>query len=185
MGSDKVLLPIESRTFLSHICEIVCPHFQRTVVVAADRQLLPDLPADVCIVRDSVAGAGPLAGLVTGLTESRNLQPDLCHIWLGSCDAPFVNLRVIDHMLETAHTRDAVVVRHAGRVQPLGGIYRTAILPIARQLVENGELRLKRLPHLLDPEILEAETLRNLDPDLAFLRNINTPEEYQRYIVND
>ncbi len=185
MGSDKLLLPIEGRSFLRHICEIVRPHFRRTVVVAAGQQLLPELPTDVCVVRDSVADAGPLAGLLTGLRESKSLQPDLCHIWLGSCDAPFVSLRVIDHMLEMARTRDAVVVRHAGRVQPLGGVYRTGILPIARQLIENGERRLNRLPHVLNSEILDADTLRNLDPDLAFLRNINTPEDYQRYVVDD
>ena len=183
MGTDKSLLDIDGRSFLRHICEIVRPHFRTTVVVAAALQVMPELPADVCVVRDSAADAGPLAAMLTGMENLRIVQPELEHVWLGSCDAPFVSPGVIDHMMGMSHQGDAVVVRHHGRIQPLGGIYRTGILSVTRRLIQHGERRLHRLPQSVKLKILDADSLRKLDPKLAFLRNINTPEDYRRYVV--
>ncbi|MCH2210662.1 MAG: molybdenum cofactor guanylyltransferase [Fuerstiella sp.] len=184
MGSDKALLLVEGRPFLTHICSIINSHFQQTVVVAAEGQRLPELPAGVSVVRDSLPNAGPLAGLLTGLEQTEKLCPKPVKIWLGSCDTPFVSLQVIDRLLVAGADSDAVLVQHADCVQPFGGIYRTGIQQIARQLIERGERRLSSLPGALNTRIIDSGTLRDLDPELEFLRNINTQQDYERYVLS-
>ena len=184
MGTDKSELLIEGESFLSRICRIVGPCVETTVVVAAQNQQLPELPASVCIVRDALPDAGPLAGLLSGLESLRIRQPHIQYCWVGSCDAPFVNSRLIGHLLQTCGDKDATVVRHVGRIQPLGGVYHTRVLEAVRRLVDSGERRLNELPLHLQAEVIDAESLRHHDPELAFLRNVNTPEDYQRYVAD-
>ena len=184
MGTDKSLLLIDGQPFLSYVCETIAPRFNMTIVVAAEDQRLPELPATVDVVRDAVLDAGPLAGLLTGLEElrQRDRPPEI--IWLGCCDAPLVNLDVINRLLTMVDSRDAAVVRYAGRIQPLGGVYRTAILATVRRMIAAGERRLQQLPLALNTELINAEELRDLDPNLDCLKNINTPEDYQRYVTD-
>ncbi|MCH2202498.1 MAG: molybdenum cofactor guanylyltransferase [Fuerstiella sp.] len=183
MGTDKSLLLIEGRPFLSHICSVINSHFQQTVVVAADGQRLPELPGNVSIVRDSLPNAGPLAGLLTGLERSADQCPELTRIWLGCCDAPFVNLPVIDRLLAADCDSDAVVVQHEDCVQPFGGVYRTGIQEVVASLVERGDRRLSSLPGALRTRIIDSGTLRDLDPELEFLRNVNTQQDYEQYVM--
>lgn len=184
MGRDKSFLLIDGQPFLSHICDVIRPHFRITVVVAADQQELPPLPPEVRTARDAVPDGGPLPGLLTGLDAMCDVQPALERIWLGSCDTPLVNLQVIDRLLDVANSEDAVVVRQSGKIHPFGGVYRTGIRPTVDRLIAAGERRLQQLPLALDTRVMESEGLRDVDPQLEFLANINTPEDYQRHIVD-
>ncbi len=180
MGQDKAWLLIDGETFLNRICRIVDPCFDLVVVVAARNQNLPEIPATVQVVRDTMPDAGPLAGLLTGLQEIQRRQPDSEHCWLGSCDTPFVNPSIIQHLQMTLRHQDAVVVQQADRIQPFGGVYRFGIQEIVQQLIDSGERRLNQLAQRICTEFIDAEELRIYDPDLAFLRNFNTPDDYER-----
>ncbi len=182
MGRDKALLPIDEESFLERICRVARTFFSSTIVVAAEDQQLATPHPDVTIVRDELPDAGPLAGLLTGLQTLQQLPPECSHFWLTGCDAPFVSLPVIQRLLETISDDDAALVRVDDQIQPLGGIYRTDILPTVQQLVSSGERRLRQLPQHLSCQLLQADSLTELDPELLFLRNINTPEDYRRFV---
>jgi molybdopterin-guanine dinucleotide biosynthesis protein A len=184
MGTDKSELLIEGESFLSRICRIVGPCVETTVVVAAQDQSLPELPTSVGVVRDALPDAGPLVGLLSGFEDIRSRQPHIQHCWVGNCDAPFVNSRLIGHLLQMCGDNAATVVRYAGRIQPLGGVYHIRVLETVRRLVDSGERRLNQLLQHVQTEVIDAEALRKYDPELTFLRNVNTPEDYQRYVVD-
>src|SRR5579875_1511202 len=67
MGRPKAWLPFGPERLLQRVVRLVGAVARPIVVVAAPGQDLPDLPAEVGIVRDPVAGRGPLAGLAAGL----------------------------------------------------------------------------------------------------------------------
>jgi molybdopterin-guanine dinucleotide biosynthesis protein A len=67
MGRPKAWLPLDAETLLQRIVRLVGQVAHPVVVVAAAGQPLPDLPADVWIVRDERNNAGPLEGLRAGL----------------------------------------------------------------------------------------------------------------------
>lgn len=183
MGRDKAMLTINGEPFLSRICRLVAPRFGATIVVAAEGQSLPLLATTVRVVRDLIPDGGPLAGLLSGLQALEEHAPEVSRFWLGGCDAPFVSLSVIDTLLATPGDWEAVVVAEAGRIQPFGGVYRTSVAGTVNALVESGERRLVELNRQVRTETVDAELLRQHDGDLAFLRNINTQDDYRKYVV--
>ena len=63
---------------------------------------------------------------------------------------------------------------------PLCALYQTAIWRKAKLLLEKGERRLLALVNVCRVQIVEQEALIQVDPDLRFLINTNTPQWYQR-----
>lgn len=183
MGRDKALLPVSDEVFLERICRIVTPAAGVVIVAAAEDQKVPELGTHVRVVTDLLPDAGPLAGLLTGLQELRRLRPELTHAWLAGCDAPFVCPPVIARLRKLIGNADAVVVEHRKQLQPLGALYNIRILSVVSRLIESGRRSLHQLLQEIECTHVEAESFRDLDPELAFLRNINTPEDYERYII--
>ena len=108
--------------------------FAEAVVVAAPEQELPDLP--VVLVRDHVAYQGPVSGIYHGLNAA---TMDVCFV--TSCDAPFLNLRLIAHLVSRSSDVDVVVPFWHERLQPLHAVYQTARVAALETQLERGELR--------------------------------------------
>ena len=108
--------------------------FAETVVVAAPDQELRSLP--VALVRDQVAYQGPVSGIYHGLKAATK---EVCFV--TSCDAPFLNLSLISHLLSQIPDCDVVVPFWQERFQPLHAVYRRSVAPLLHEQLERGELR--------------------------------------------
>jgi molybdenum cofactor guanylyltransferase len=73
----------------------------------------------------------------------------------------------------------AAVPRVGDRLHPLAAAYRVAVLPVVRESLTADRLRLTDLFGLVSTRVIEAEELLGADPDLASLRNVNSPDEYE------
>lgn len=177
MGRDKAALPFRGRTLLEHIVATIQPVVARVLVVAAPGQDLPDLPDSVLVTRDERSHEGPLAGLARGLSLT---LPEHTFAFACSCDAPFVEPRVIEHLFERAASHDAAVPRVGGRAQPLLAVYRTQVREPARAALENGESSLRALLERIDVTYVPARELEPFDPELRSFVNLNTPDDYAR-----
>src|SRR6185436_20197597 len=87
---------------ITHVVRALKKMFAEAVVVAAPEQELPSLPA--VLVRDEVAYQGPVSGIYHGLKAATK---EVCFV--TSCDAPFLNFELIDHLLEQISDYDVVV----------------------------------------------------------------------------
>src|SRR5437899_163676 len=174
MGRPKAWLPFHGQPMLARVLDRLSPLFEERVVVRAPEQDLPDVEAR--LVEDEEPGMGPVAGLAVGLgAVARPLA------FVVSCDAPFVDPKVVAHLVDRCRPPFAVVVPlWEGRPQPLHAIYRADNAPILRRLLAAGRRRpvdlFVEVPAL---EVTEAE-IRALDPDGLTFMNTNTPEEYER-----
>jgi molybdopterin-guanine dinucleotide biosynthesis protein A/molybdopterin converting factor small subunit len=172
MGRPKALLPFDGEPLIAHVVRSLKTLFTEAVVVAAPDQELPILP--VVVVRDEVAYQGPVSGIYHGLKASTQ---EICFV--TSCDAPFLNLQLIAHLLAQISDCDVVVPYWQERFQPLHAAYRRSVVPLLREQLERGELRpISLYPKVRTREVHQDE-IRRLDPEgLSFL-NMNSPEEYQ------
>ena len=176
MGKPKYSLPFGGETLLQrsvrNLRGSVCP----IVIVGASGQNLPDIP-HVLSISDPVAGQGPLMGLMTGLEHVEGVSE-----WaLGTgCDMPFVSTELIQ-CLKSHKTTEAEIVmpRIDGQFYPLCAFYRTALWRKAKLLLEKGDRRLLALVDECRVQTVEKEALTQIDPDLRFLMNINTPQGYR------
>jgi molybdopterin converting factor small subunit len=126
------------------------------------------------LVRDEIAYQGPVSGIYHGLKAATR---DVCFV--TSCDAPFLNFELIDHLLEQISDYDVVVPFWEERFQPLHAIYRTSVVPLLKEQLERGELRPIFLFDKVRTRKIQEEEIRWLDPDgLSFL-NMNSPADYE------
>ena len=171
MGRPKALLPFDGEPLIAHILRGLKKMFAEAVVVAAPEQELPTLPA--LLVRDEVAYQGPVSGIYHGLKAAGH---DVC--FMTSCDAPFLNLALISHLVSQISGCDVVVPFWQDRLQPLHAVYRRGVAPLLKEQLERGELRPIFLYDKVRTRKIHEDEIRRHDPEgLSFL-NMNSPEEY-------
>ena len=172
MGQPKALLPFDGEPLIAHVIRNLQKLFVEAVVVAAPEQELPELPA--LLVRDEVAHLGPVSGIYHGLNASTK---EFCFV--TSCDAPFLNLTLISHLISQVSDYDVVVPFWEQRFQPLHAVYRKICAPLLKAQLERGELRPIFLYDKVRTRKIHEDEIRRLDPQgLSFL-NMNSPSEYE------
>lgn len=179
MGRAKAMLPFGDETLLQRVVRIVGSVVDPIVVVAAADQPLPPLPGDVIVVRDRQPFLGPLAGLAIGL-ETLSRRADAA--FLCACDVPLLEVAWIKALIDRLGDAEAVVTRDDNFLHPLSAVYHTSLAGRARELVDAERLRPLFLIEQSNAVILDVDDLRAVSPQLASLRNINTPEDYARLL---
>lgn len=172
MGRSKALLPFDGEPLIAHVVRKLESIFPEIVVVAAPDQELPTLP--VKIARDEVAYRGPVSGIYHGLKTSTK---ETCFV--TSCDAPFLNLTFVSHLLAQISDVDVVVPFWEERFQPLHAVYRTSVAPLLKNQLERGELRPIFLFDKVRTRKVEGDEIRHFDPQGMSMLNMNSPEEYE------
>jgi molybdenum cofactor guanylyltransferase len=171
MGRPKALLPFEGKPLITHVVRKLESFFAEIIVVAAPDQELPTLP--VKIARDQIAYQGPVSGIYHGLKTSTK---ETCFV--TSCDAPFLNLTLVSHLLAQISDVDVVVPFWEERFQPLHAVYRTSVAPLLKAQLDRGELRPIFLFDKVPTRKVDEDEIRRFDPEGTSLLNMNSPEEY-------
>jgi molybdopterin-guanine dinucleotide biosynthesis protein A len=188
MGQPKESLPFRGDTLLGHLAHTLTSCCERVVVVARDEaQPLPPLPEAAVRVHDVAIGVGPLAGVVAGMRRLRGEgfgADDAAFVI--ACDHALVTAKAVRAMCQwldgsngdAARAHDAVVPQRDGVVEPLCALYRLRVLPTAEHLLATPETGPRALVAAIAAFHLEGTALRRIDPELEFLRDVDTPRDY-------
>ena len=175
MGLPKATLPFGPELMLQRVVRLLGEVVSPLVVVAAPGQELPELPRDVLIARDKRPGRGPLEGLLSGLTA---IAPHAEAAYCTSCDVPLLAPDFVRYMIARLPNHDAVVAVEGAFHHPLAAVYRTTVIPHIESLLTADQLRPLYLFDRVATCRIPAEELRNVDPDLRTLKNLNYPADY-------
>jgi molybdenum cofactor guanylyltransferase len=184
MGTPKAALEWHGSTLLHRTISILSRATDGPVlVVRAQGQLLPDLPAGTDVIDDPREGLGPVQGLAAGLGAVAG-RADIAFVC--STDMPFLHPAFVRRVLRAADEGADVGLPVArGFPQPLAASYRTALAAVAERLVAQQRLRPAFLFEECAVTRLDEATLRAdpviaaLDPDLDSVVNVNEPAEYE------
>jgi molybdopterin-guanine dinucleotide biosynthesis protein A len=179
MGRPKAWLPFGDETMLQRVVRMLGEVVHPTVVVAAPGQEVPRLSANTIIVRDEEKGRGPLQGLAAGLSALRGRVEAA---YISSCDVPFLRPSLVRRMIDLLGDEDICVPFVDGFHHPLAAVYRVAILDNVIQLLAENRLRPVFLFEAASTRTVDAHELIDVDPELRSLRNLNTPEDYEKAI---
>lgn len=178
MGRPKAWLPFGRERMLQRVVRLLRTVAQPIVVVAAPGQELPELPSEVLIVRDPVAGRGPLQGLAAGL-GTLPVSVDLAYA--TATDVPFLEPGWISRLVELIDGHDLAIPFIAEYYHPLAALYRkSVVLPAVEGLLSENRLRPVFLVEAVKTRVVHAEEMRAVDPELRTLRNLNFPEDYEQ-----
>jgi molybdopterin-guanine dinucleotide biosynthesis protein A len=183
MGQPKAWLPFGPEVLLQRVVRLIGTGIDDgpIVVVAAPGQQCPPLPSSVTIVRDEVLGRGPLQGLAAGL---RGLPGSVELAYASATDAPFLEPAWIRRLVALIGPADLAIPFVDGFHHPLAALYRRAtVLPAVDALLQADRLRPVFLMESLVTRVVAADELRPVDPDLRTLRNLNSPDDYQRALA--
>jgi molybdopterin-guanine dinucleotide biosynthesis protein A len=178
MGLSKAWLPFGPERMLQRVVRLVGEAAWPIVVVAALDQEIPELASDVAIVRDLIAGRGPLQGMAAGfaaMTESVDL------VYATATDVPFLEPRWIGRLAELIGDHDLAIPFIGERCHPLAALYRKdAVLPAIEGMLSGDHLRLVALVEAVKTRVATEEEMRVVDPTLGTIRNLNAPDDYDR-----
>lgn len=171
---ELVIDPADGRTIFARQVELLAPRVAEILVSSA-----MDIPG-FRTVRDAVSGAGPLAGIASGLSASRT---DWLLVVAG--DMPHITGDLLDRMSVEANPYtsspdddlvgrplSAVGVRSGGLPEPLLCVLHRRVLPVVERRIAAGRYKASGL---LTDEGLRVTWIDAADP--AALRNVNSPED--------
>lgn len=181
MGRPKESLPFAGQSLLARTCQTLAACASPIVVVARDaQQELPAVPPTVHRTHDAVLDQGPLVGLAAGmqwlLTHGGLTEADAT--FATACDHPFLTAHAVRALAGELGADDIVMPRAAGCMQPLCAIYRLSVLATIGRLQLAGITSPRSLASAARVRILDEAHLRQIDPELRFLRSIDTPDDY-------
>jgi len=182
LGCDKGLMDLAGKPLIQHVYDRVKGYVDEVLVVvssAEQRKRYSRLfPPSVKVLMDFSDGGCPLIGALTGFMEA-----DGVHSVLLPCDTPFISGDVIELLFEAAFNVNASIPRWPnGYIEPLQAVYRTRpALKAAEIAFKNGERRMQSMiSRLRRVRYISTIVLREFDPHLLSLFNVNTPLDLRR-----
>jgi molybdopterin-guanine dinucleotide biosynthesis protein A len=169
MGVDKATVIFEGMTLLDRALARLDSVCDPVLIAAGDLSLTI---TGRHLVRDAVAGAGPLAGLVAALRASP-------HRLLGvvAVDLPWIEPMLIRMLAARIGDHDVAACETSRGIQPLHAVYSTAILGAAESALAGEDRSLRRLIDGAQALRIAESEWRDAGFSDDFTRNLNSPND--------
>ena len=180
LGRDKAIEPIAGEPIIARVIKRLASLTDETVVVvnnAARAQELP-LPDDAKIAVDIYPDSGSLGGIFSGLAAA-----DSDWGFVVACDMPFLNPRLIAHMLTLRCGYDAVVPMLDGYPEPTHAAYSKACLPHIEDRLKARRLKIAGFFDDVRVRYVSQQEVEDYDADRLSFFNVNTPEDLARALA--
>jgi molybdopterin-guanine dinucleotide biosynthesis protein A len=172
LGFPKDRLTVDGQPVLDRLCQRLGTLFAETVVVGRH---IDGLPPHVRVVEDRYGVRSPLVGIHAGLIAS---QTDLTFV--VACDMPYVEPKLVEHVLGRSGGAQVVVPVVRGYYEPLCALYRRTCVGAIEQLIGRGILKVSALYERVGVHEVGEEELQQYDPELRSFVNLNAPTEIEQ-----
>lgn len=179
LGRCKAVEPILGKTLIERVVECFKPLTSQIIVVTSPEPLDLPVTSSTEILVDIYPSKGPLGGIYTGLVASRS-----SHSFVVACDMPFLNTRLLSHMVKLSYDFDAVVPKlDEGRLEPLHAIYSKNCLRHIKPQLERGKLEAYSFLDAVRVRYIERAECQRFDPQLLSFFNINYQSDLDQAVV--
>lgn len=169
MGSDKGLMTQQGKPFVQTVIEAAKAVTSRIMIISNnDDYKRFGYP----VYHDIIPDKGPAGGIYTGLCNSK-YDANL----VLSCDIPFAETSLISVLVSRFGKEDALFYSEGKNQHPLIGVYRRSLKDHFEKCLKSNKLKLTDIL-----ESVNVKTLEVPEPMKHQLRNINTKEDYNKYI---
>jgi molybdopterin-guanine dinucleotide biosynthesis protein A len=121
---------------------------------------------------DIFPGKAALGGLYTGLVASNSF-----YNLVVACDMPFLNRKLLHHMLQCTESYDAVVPRLNDKVEPLHAVYAKSCIPKLESLLMQRNLSIRNVFSMIRVRYIDDHEIDIFDPQRLSFFNVNTEAE--------
>ncbi|MEK6692653.1 MAG: molybdenum cofactor guanylyltransferase [Nitrospirota bacterium] len=173
MASEKAFMEIDGISLIENILNGFDGLFDEVIIVTNKPELY--ISYDAMLVGDLFKKKGPMAGLYSGLLNSRNN-----YSFVVACDMPFLNRSLISFMMDIADGVDIVIPKVNGLVEPLHAIYSKRCLDLIEKNLKEENLGLRGILGQSKVRYVGEDEITIFDPDMNFLININSSEDIKK-----
>lgn len=185
MGIDKFSLPFAEKTILDCVIDRLSVAVAGPIVVVGNESNFTALEKvvanhrHVICLADEFENRGPLEGIRVGLEK---LASQTEWAFATCCDVPMLQKEILtllrSRVSETSV--EAVMPIDGERIYGMTAIYRTTDKPlkVINELIQKSELRVSGLAQALKTQFISLDEIREVDPKLWSLLNLNHPQQY-------
>ncbi|PTM58177.1 molybdenum cofactor guanylyltransferase [Desmospora activa] len=181
MGTDKAMLDFGGEPLACRIIRRLCASGEWEPLIVSNN-IVRFASWGWPTVTDRWPGAGPLAGVCSGLQAS-------AHDWnlVVACDMPFASLELATALQQRAvdTSVDISIPQRLGRRHPLFGCYHRRCLPVAERLVKSGQRSMGALLAAVAVTVLEETDFPPAVQSERALFNMNRPQDYEQALEWD
>ncbi len=167
-GRNKALVNFNGMPLIQRVSRVMQSLFHEVIIITNTPEEYSFLKLPMC--EDLIKGLGPLGGLFTGLTRMTNDAG-----FLVGCDMPFLNRKLIRHIVEIRDDCDVIVPSISGMMEPLHALYGQGCLPAIRQLIDSRKYQIGQFFTEVSVKYIDEDTIRFFDPEMRCFYNINEP----------
>ncbi|MFI5251780.1 MAG: molybdenum cofactor guanylyltransferase [Bacteroidota bacterium] len=172
MGQDKALLDLDGKPFIERIASTLDKLFTTITIITDQKEPYEFLKLH--IQSDIIKESGPLGGIHAALVRS-----SAKHIFVISCDLPFVTAKLIERLADKRFDADVILPTDNKIAQPLCAVYSRASFPFVVKHLREKQYSVSRC--LEDMKTLTVSTYNTVNKfGFSVINNINTPEDYER-----
>ncbi len=174
MGRDKAFLNVGGRRVIERVLARVKP-------LTDDLLLSTNFPQKyqefgLRMVPDIYPDKAALGGIYSAIHAARH-----SHLLVVACDMPFLNVALLEYLIELAHTADVIVpLVDPPQPETLHAVYSKSCLPAIQSRLLANRLRIIGFFEDVTVRYVEREEIAQFDPHFYSFINMNTPEEWRQ-----
>ncbi len=171
MGEEKARMVLAGQPLVAHVVKALSQVVSEIWLVGGPEDVAGEL--GVRHAPDLLTGAGPLAGIYSGLMATGS------DALIVACDLPLLQPGLLHGILTCSEGADVVVPVHRGFYEPLTAFYRQTCIPAAATALAAGARKIVDLYSVSRVREIPESCWRRWDPaGLSFL-NVNSPEDLE------
>lgn len=169
MKFNKAFAEIGGRPVINVIINKFINLFDQTIIISNEPEQYAtfNLPT----YSDVYPRLGPVSGIHSALYYA-----NFDKVFVLGCDMPFMNMKLVEHMLDQLEDHEAAVPEINGYLQPISAAYSKRCLPVLTQCLDNKLLKLVLVFKELDTVRLKESELRSFGEIREMFFNINDSE---------
>lgn len=180
LGQNKGLALLAGKPLISYVIDAVQDLVEEVIVVVNSKNQVEDFKFlhNAQIIVDELELHSPLVGALTGFKAAKGE-----YALLLPCDVPFTSKNLLMLLLDLCVGVNAAIPRWPnGYIEPLQAAYRIeAAAKAAEAALIEGKLNMKAMiEKLRKVRYISTLVLKQLDPNLTFFVNVNTPLDLKK-----
>ncbi|MFK5856314.1 MAG: molybdenum cofactor guanylyltransferase [Bacteroidota bacterium] len=169
MGKDKGLCEFKGSALVNYAIEALLPLCQTIIISSNNIESYQKFGYQV--VSDRIKDIGPIGGIYSCMKESTTK-----HNLVISCDTPFLNTQLMEHVLLNSENYDIVVPEHGeSYIEPLAAYYSSAIIDILEDSINKKDYKLMNLFKKVKFKSINVDSFEGYSKML--FKNLNTPND--------
>jgi len=172
MGQDKGLMLLNGKPLVNYIIEQL-QSITNDIIIVSDNPEYKNFGLEV--IPDLIKDIGPVGGIYTALSHSENE-----YNFMISCDMPLIHSEAVNYLFENVGDSQIILPIHHEKIEPLFGFYNKSCLPLWKELIDTGLIKMQALVQHFN--LVKLNVNSNGLFDKSMFTNINTREDFENLV---